>query len=208
MRSRSAAASLIAGLILSACVPAAQHATPTVAPAGTAEPPTPAAKPTAPTALVGTWVGAHNCERIMSIMTAAGMPEQGLLNVAESGTLAGVSRVDQIKDPERPCDGAVDQRHSHFFTADGRFGSRDMHDVQVDDGQWRLVDADTFTINGTAFDFQVDGDELRMEAVDVGSCPSPDKWCPEAWKLMVAMPGMGWTMVGSVGRQGQPAPIE
>jgi hypothetical protein len=156
----------------------------------------PATREPAPPAIVGSWVGMHNCERIMAIMTAARMPEQGLLNVAESGTLVGVTTVDQINDPEHPCEGAVDQRHSHFFTADGLFGSRDMHEVQVDDGQWRLVDADTFTINGTPFDFVVDGDELRMGAVDVGSCPSPDEWCPEAWKLMVAMPGMVWTRAG------------
>jgi hypothetical protein len=142
--------------------------------------------------LVGEWLGVHTCSRIMEIMTAAGMRGQGLLNAAESGSIPGVTTVDQIPDPARPCRGEVDVAHSHFFAADGLFGSRDQDGQQVDDGFWRLVDIDTFTINGTPFDFRVDGDELRMEAVDVGTCPDPTAWCPEAWKLMVAMPGMTW----------------
>ena len=31
-------------------------------------------------------------------------------------------------------------RHSHFFTADGQFGSRDQDGSQVDDGTYRIVD--------------------------------------------------------------------
>ena len=172
--------------------------TPTSAAVAPTEPPsiapaTPRPTPTAPPALVGNWLGMHNCQRIIDIMAAAGMPEQGLLNVAESGTLPGVTTIEDIEDPEKPCVGAVEQAHSHFFTADGMFGSRDMAGRQVDDGSWVLVDADTFSINGTPFDFEVVGDELRMEPVDVGTCPTDGKWCPEAWKLMVAMPGMAWT---------------
>jgi len=145
-----------------------------------------------PPALVGTWEGFHNCERIMAIMTAAGMPKQGLLNVADSGTVPGVTSVDDFRDPMQPCVGAVDQRHSHFFTPSGLFGSRDMNGQQVDDGPWRIVDADTITINGTPFDYRVDGDDLLLLPVDVGTCPDDGEWCPEAWKLMVAMPGMAW----------------
>lgn len=150
------------------------------------------ARPAAP-ALVGTWLGMHNCQRIVDIITAAGMPEQALLNAAESTTIPGVTTVAQIADPENPCVAAVDVPHSHFFTASGLFGSRDANGQQVDDGRWVIVDEDTFVINGTPFDFKVDGDELRMEPVDVGTCPVNGTWCPEAWKLMVAMPGMAWT---------------
>lgn len=149
--------------------------------------------PPALPALVGDWIGFHNCQRIVDLMNAAGMPEQALLNAAESGTIPDVTTIADIADPTNPCLGAVDKEHSHFFTSGGLFGSRDMNGQQVDDGAWVLVDADTFTINGTPFDFQVDGDELRMEPVDVGTCPVNGQWCPEAWKLMVAMPGMAWT---------------
>ena len=186
----------LTALILAACSSAPPSRAPTdltPTPVASSSPSsTVGSSPTAPPELVGVWLGVHDCQRIMDILTNAGMPEQGLLNVADSGTLPGVTTVDAIPDPENPCVGAVDVEHSHFFTASGLFGSRDANGQQVDDGNWEIVDADTFEINGTPFDFEVDGDELRMDAVDVGTCPDPDAWCPEAWKLMVAMPGMAW----------------
>jgi hypothetical protein len=196
MSVRCAAIALTA-IVVAACSSTAPSATPTALTptATTSRSPSPTARPT-PTpqpALVGTWIGFHNCQRIIDVMTSAGMPEQGLLNVADSGTVPGVSTVDQIADPKNPCIGAVDVEHSHFFTASGEFGSRDANGQRVDDGRWAIVDADTFEINGTPFDFKLDGDELRMEPVDVGTCPVNGEWCEEAWKLMVAMPGMAWT---------------
>jgi hypothetical protein len=68
-----------------------------------------------------------------------------------------------------------------------------MNRGKVDFGTWTLVDADTFAIDGTQFDFHVDGDELQMAPVEVGTCPVNGEWCREAWKLMVAMPGTTWT---------------
>jgi hypothetical protein len=155
--------------------------------------PTERPTPTAPPALVGSWLGLHNCQRILDVLTAAGMPEQALANIVDSGVLPGVTTIADIADPNKPCVGAVDVPHSHFFTASGEFGSRDATGQRVDDGQWSMPDPTTFTINGVPFRFEVTGDELRMEAVDVGTCPSGTEWCEEAWKLMVAMPGMAWT---------------
>ena len=53
--------------------------------------------------------------------------------------------------------------HWHFFTANGEFGSLDMNRQRVDDGGWRIVAAETLAINGTRFEFHVDGDELRID---------------------------------------------
>jgi hypothetical protein len=196
MSVRCAAIALTA-IVLAACSSTPPSAAPTEPTALAAASSSPSATvrptPTAPPALVGDWFGVHNCERIIDVMTSAGMPEQGLLNVADSGTIPGVSTVEAIADPENPCVGAVGVPHSHFFTASGLFGSRDANGQQVDDGHWVIVDADTFTINGVPFDFQIDGDELRMQPVDVGTCPVNGAWCEEAWKLMVAMPGIVWT---------------
>ena len=83
--------------------------------------------------------------------------------------------------------------HSHFFTADGRFGSLDDKGRQVDDGTWSIVDSDTFAIGSVPFDYTIDGDVLRMTPVSVGTCPPGGEWCENAWKVMVAMPGMAWT---------------
>jgi hypothetical protein len=183
--------------MLNACTSVAPSSTPgpaapTTSASSTAPAPTPSTKPTPPPALVGTWLGLHNCRRIIDIMTAAGMSEQALLNAAESGTIPAVSTIEEIADRQNPCAGATDKRHWHFFTASGEFGSLDMNRQRVDDGFWTLADAETVAINGTPFHFQVDGDELRLEAIDVGKCPANGQWCPEAWKLMVAMPGMVW----------------
>lgn len=170
-------------------------ATGTVAPSiVTLAPATATAAPPQP-ALVGSWLGAHNCQRIADVLGAAGMESQVLPNIVENGLLPGVTDPDEVPDPADPCDGSIEVAHSHFFTAGGLFGSRDQHGQQVDDGSWSLVDENTFAINGTnLFDFVIEGDELRMKPASVGSCPADSTaWCPEAWKLMVAMPGLAWT---------------
>lgn len=199
--SASRAVVVLATLTIAACsssrssagpTAATLSATPTPAPSSSSVP-TARPTPTAPPALVGNWLGMHNCERIVEVLNAAGMPEQALLNAAESGTIPRVSSIEDIRDPEEPCVGATDMPHWHFFTADGEFGSLDMNRQQVDDGTWSIVDADTFAINGTRFNFEVEGDKLRMQPETVGTCPINGAWCPEAWKLMVAMPGMTWT---------------
>ena len=43
--------------------------------------------------------------------------------LAGDGWVPGVVDPGQIDD-RHPCRGAVARRHSHFFTADGQFGSR------------------------------------------------------------------------------------
>lgn len=164
--------------------------------ASTTAPTTAATRPEASVspAVVGTWVGTFTCQRIVEMFRQAGMEGQALANIVDNGLLPGVSDVAQIADPANPCSGAVELEHSHFFTAEGSFGSRDAARQQVDDGYWVLVEADRISINGTPFDFEVVGDELHLSPVDVGECPVDSTlWCPEAWKLMVAMPGMAWT---------------
>ena len=189
------------GLVLAACggtgsgVPASSSAPPvTPAPTGgTTATASTVPPPSAPPAIVGEWFGVHDCQRIMDVMTAAGMPEQGLLNIIDAGTLPGIKSVADIKDAARPCDGAVQVKHSHFFTAAGAFGSRDSIGTQVDDGPWNLLDGDTIVISDTPFDFSIVDDVLHLTPVDVGTCPKgTTDWCKEAWKLMVAMPGIGW----------------
>ena len=186
---------LVGTLILTGCSAAPAASTPPSTVMATAAPSvaTPAPTPTLPPAIVGVWVGVHQCQRIMDVMTAAGMREQGLSNIVDAGTLPGVTKVADIKDPANPCVGAVEVKHSHFFTAQGAFGSRDSIGTQVDDGTWTLRDSDTILIGDVPFDFTITGDALRLQPVSVGPCPTGSvDWCEEAWKLMVAMPGMEW----------------
>ena len=69
-----------------------------------------------------------------------------------------------LKDPTKPCDGAVERQHSHFFTADGAFGSKDFDGQQVDDGTYTLEGNDGIVINGKRFTYEVQGDELVARA--------------------------------------------
>ena len=185
---RTVAALAAAGLLAGCAAGVAVSPVPTASSVAT-----PAPTSAGSQGLAGTWLGVHNCQRIFDLMTGAGMPEQALLNIVDAGVLPGVDQVSDIADPAHPCVGAVDVKHSHFFTAGGIFGSRDANGRQVDDGHWSIVDGSTFEIGGVQFHYRVDGDTLRMEPVSVGSCPTNGEWCQEAWKLMVAMPGMAWT---------------
>lgn len=162
---------------------------PSAAPASTGSP---AAGSNA--AIVGEWVGVHDCEHIVSMLEAAKQDEFVLGELAGSGLLPGVDTPDQIKDPAHPCVGAVQQRHSHFFTKDGKFGSKDFHAQQVDDGTW-TIEGDKLVINDQPFGFAISGDQLSLTPpeVDISNCS--DKACrfKAAWVLLVAMPGQTWT---------------
>ena len=52
----------------------------------------------------------------------------------------------QLASKKHICSGAEPQRHSHFFTRDGRFGSVDQFGQQVDYGRYRVTNARTLRI--------------------------------------------------------------
>jgi len=145
-------------------------------------------------AIVGEWIGIHDCERIVAMLHAAKADEFIIESVVGNGLIPGVDTEAQLKDPAKPCTGAVQQQHSHYFTADGRFGSKDFDAYQVDDGTYE-VKGDTVVINGQPFRFSVDGDQLTLEPpkIDTSSCTSKECRFEAAWVLMVAMPGTTWT---------------
>lgn len=127
-------------------------------------------------------------------MTKAGLQHDVLLEfIAGDGWIPGVTKVSQIKDPTHPCVGSVDRKHSHFFTADGQFGSRDANGQQVDDGQYQVV-RDAFVIDSVTFHYTItDGDTLSITPETPDCAPS----CFEAgWSIAVAFPGYTWHRVG------------
>ena len=194
---------VVVSVVVAACGgPATSPATLSQAPETGSTKPTPSAATVAPSAasptgltesaLVGTWDGMHECERIADMFTNAAMTDQILPNVVDNGLLPGLDDPAQVADPANPCAGAVPVKHAHFFHADGTFGSLDSRGQQVDDGHWSIVDPETFEIGDAQFHYRIDGDELLMEPVKVGTCPPGGAWCEAAWELMVAMPGMTW----------------
>ena len=144
-------------------------------------------------AIVGEWVGVHDCERIVSMLKAAKLDEFVNESVVDNGLIPDVPEGGELKDPAHPCTGAVQQRHSHFFTAAGVFGSKDAHGYQVDDGRWQIK-GDKLVIADQAFGFKVDGDDLTLTPpnVDISKCTTKECRFAAAWVLMVAMPGTTW----------------
>ena len=106
--------------------------------ATSAAPSTTAAAAVSP--LVGEWRRTHRCEEVLEILRKAGFKEQvAFSTITEEGFLPGVSSASGIADVKHPCRGAVPHLHSHFFTADGQFGSKDQNGQQVDDGTYKIV---------------------------------------------------------------------
>jgi hypothetical protein len=143
---------------------------------------------------VGEWERDTRCEEIVERLIGAGL-EMWVLDNAASFVPGATSGAD-LADPSSPCDGAVPIRHSHFFTPDGRFGSRDQDGKDVDYGTYRIVDDRTFVISkefpDVSFHFAVEGDTIRFEPV-IPAC-APD--CFEAaWSVTVAYEGLPWTRV-------------
>jgi hypothetical protein len=166
----------------------------------TALPPTSAlpseASPQAtPAAIVGEWVGLHECQRIVSMLKDAGLDDFIAEQVNGNGLIPGVDAESDTLDPSSPCAEAVPRKHSHFFTADGRFGSKDNDGSPVDDGRYTLEGEDVVIINGTPFQYAIDGDELTLDPpdIDISDCTTNECRFLAVWVRMVAMPGTTWT---------------
>ena len=56
--------------------------------------------------------------------------------------------------------------HSHFFTADGVFGSYDANGEQVDDGDYATIDSDTVSFPSHAEEFGYSGEILVHYSVN------------------------------------------
>jgi hypothetical protein len=185
---------MLLGSLVTAVAAAGCAAGPGIPPAPTASAAT--ASPSAATAaIVGEWIGVHDCARIVAMMREAGLDEFALEQVYGNGLVPGVTTEAGLKDAAKPCDGAVERQHSHFFTADGAFGSKDFNGQQVDDGGYALEGDDVVVINGFRFHYQVDGDSLTLdpEPVDTSTCTTKECRFGAAWVLMVALPGTTWT---------------
>jgi hypothetical protein len=194
--SRWLAVSLVVLFALAAC---SGGAVSTPVPTSTPEPasPSPSASPSpaAGDPIVGEWVGVHDCASIVSMFHEAGLDEFTLETVYGNGLVPGVTTEAGPKDPTKPCDGAVERKHSHFFTADGAFGSKDFNGQTVDGGTYSLEGDGAIVINSMPFHYQVDGDTLTLQPdpVDISACTQKECRFYAAWVLMVALPGTTWT---------------
>jgi hypothetical protein len=150
-------------------------------------------------ALVGEWTRTTTCQQRVDALEAAGLGRFAAEHAAGDGFVPGVTDVAQLDDPKHPCRDAVPMKHSHFFTAGGLFGSRDAQGQQVDDGSYRLVGSDAFTIGtgggGVTFRYRIEnGDTLYLDP-ELPACAAQGCWDAQ-WAIAVAYPGLPWDRTG------------
>jgi hypothetical protein len=188
--------SIAIAIILPACAaptptPAIEQPTATQAPTATQIPPTNTPQPTPTTSatevpvspLVGTWQRVNSCASFVQAFK-----EAGFIDLAPEMLVGGgyFTSLDQI-DSTDLCKGATEVLHSHFFTANGGFGSHDEKGRQVDDGNYQIVDNRTITFpsNDVTVHFSIKGDTLMFEVVVpepcVGSCREANAWALAAF---------------------------
>ena len=129
------------------------------------------------------------------MLFAAGLNEFLADAVYGNGLVPGIDpNTTTVADSKHVCDDAVQRAHSHFFTADGAFGSRDYNGQQVDDGSYQLQGDDVVIINDQPFHYSIDGDELTLvpPKVDISGCTTQECRFMATWVLMIAMPGTTW----------------
>jgi hypothetical protein len=155
--------------------------------------------------LVGEWQRVTTCADYVRALTWAGFPEAALEAAAGNGFIPGVTTVEDLADPAHPCRGAIPRRHSHFFTQDGQFGSRDWDGNQVDDGSYKTVDDHTLVIPygfeegppiQVTFHYRIAGETIRFDPVMPSDCSTSRCREAAAWSVAVALPGKTWRRVG------------
>ncbi len=176
--------SLLSALLVVGCGsssdPVADRPAPSAAPS--------VSQPSAPPAIVGTWARLQRCPELVRVLREAHLGKAVAESIVGDGWAPGLTEASQV-DPRHPCRGAVDRMHSHFFTADGQFGSRDADGNQVDDGSYTLVGDDKVVIGGVTFRYTITGDQLALRP----TIPSCRPECFEAqWSVSVAYPGYTW----------------
>jgi hypothetical protein len=140
--------------------------------------------------LIGTWERTNSCTALVRAMRRARLNERVMReSIAGGGYYSSPTKVDLAT----PCKGAVNVRHSHFFTAAGAFGSRDETGSQVDDGDYRIIARNTLTFPSHQREFgfrirvryRIAGDSLRFTVLVphrcVAKCQVATAWAISAF---------------------------
>ena len=156
----------------------------------------------APAPLTGRWERVNTCQELVHALARHGLRPLAPAMLAGNGYVTGSAA--QIARRRNVCQGAVPRRHSHFFRADGQFGSLDFADRQVDDGPWRIVGENTVRIGrppgeGT-FRMRIEGGRLRLQPIIPAAhkrqaLAHPLRFSAAGWMVSVAFPGHAWRKV-------------
>ena len=212
LRLRQLACLLFAGAVV-ACSPTAVTSPATATPSPVSSPAaTPSlaapsnaaaatASPSGRTAdIVGSWTRTQSCEEALAAFEAAGFPATKISEWVTQNWVPNASpRTSAF------CDGAPEAiPHSHFFRADGTFGSRDENGQQVDDGDYAIASPGTLSFPSHAADFNyggiisvryaISGDQATFDVQVPASCLN-DAGCAQAyaWAVSAFFAGPAWT---------------
>jgi hypothetical protein len=150
--------------------------------------------------IVGSWTRVQTCQEELAAFQQAGLASSEAYQWVTSNWVANASpRTSGF------CDGAAaPTKHTHFFTADGTFGSRDANGQQVDDGDYTITAPGVLTFPTHASDFHYSGPtsvrysivgiELMFDVQVPPGC-AKDPACADAygWALSAFFKGKAWT---------------
>lgn len=136
----------------------------------TARSPSPTSQATSdarPASIVGRWEVNRTCEGMVEALDQAGLRD---LAPSFVGDYFPDQSPKQLAQKADVCEGAKPQKHSHFFSDDGQFGSLDQNEQRVDDAPYRVVDERTFRLSlefgDETYRYRiVGGDELTLTPV-------------------------------------------
>lgn len=120
-----------------------------------------------PASIVGRWEVLRTCEGMVTAVKDAGLPQ---LAASVVGDYFPGQTPKQLARKADVCAGAEPQKHSHFFTKDGQFGSLDQHEEQVDDAPYDVMDKRTLRLTPEfgeeTYRYRISGDnQLTLEPV-------------------------------------------
>jgi hypothetical protein len=150
--------------------------------------------------LVGLWMQVHTCGQLVAGLEDAGLGE---LAPATVGDYFPGATPEELAAKDDVCSGARPQRHFHFFTETGQFGSLDQHRQQVDDGPY-TVEGDTLHIGDGTWTFEISGSQLTLTPVIDDeqieeALADLFAFSPAGWVVAVAYPGTTWKRVACQG---------
>jgi hypothetical protein len=158
----------------------------------------------APASIVGRWQQTHTCRQLVHALK-----EFHLRRIAPSvvGDYFPNKTPQQLARKRHVCSGAKPQRHSHFFTSNGHFGSVNQHGQQVDNCPYRLINSRTLQIcppDGPRFHYQISttatGEVLALDPVITRhmrrqALAHPLRFSKAGYAVAVAYPGHTWARV-------------
>jgi hypothetical protein len=156
------------------------------------------------TSLVGRWQRTNTCQELVAALKKAGLG--ALAPYAWQGQTSS-TQIPSFKpgSPKptaaHPCTGAIARRHSHFFNAQGQFGSLDWLGGQVDENHYKIIDDNTVRFGNVNFKFRIlNGTKLMLtpvltKAMIRQALAHPAKFGAAGWAVSVAYPGHSWKRV-------------